>query len=153
MCFVHLLTAGFTTRNITAWLTTHSGMVHGWETLSLCWWICAKQLVFQCWIIPYIQLLPLKVQQSFAIVVPKKCIHLPSDKCVLMWSDDPQSESEYPINSVFELPSYFIKSSFVPWRYLNTCFAYLMCESNGLLLYHDNHVAVNAMSGLVPMAA
>ena len=65
----------------------------------------------------------------------------------------PQSESEYPINPALELPSYLIQSSFVPWRYLNTCFVYFICKSDGLLLYQDSCVAENAMAGLVPMAA
>ena len=31
--------------------------------------------------------------------------------------------------------------------------AYLICSFVGLLLHHDNLIAVNAISGLVPMAA
>ena len=62
-------------------------LVLWWGTLFLCWRIWAMQLVIQCWLVPYIQLLPLKMQPFFVAEMPKILHHWPSGKCVLMWSD------------------------------------------------------------------
>ena len=97
-------------------------LVHGWENLSPHWWIEAR-LVILYLLVPYIQLLPLRVLQFFVIVMPKILHHLPSGKICpdVEWQSSlflPQSESEYPINPVSELPSYLVFSSSVPLRYL-----------------------------------
>ena len=63
-------------------------LVRLWDTLFLRWKILTMQLVIQCWQVPYIQLLPLTMRQFFVTEMPKILHHLPSRKCVLMWSDD-----------------------------------------------------------------
>ena len=63
-------------------------LVRGWDTLFLCWRIWAMQLVIQCWLIPYIQLLPLTMRRSSVTEMPKILCRLPSGKCDLMLSDD-----------------------------------------------------------------
>ena len=41
----------------------------------------------------------------------------------------------------------------MPLRYLSTYFEYLMCSFVGLLLNHNNLIAANTMSCLVPIVA
>ena len=158
MCFVQCSTVGFIMRNITAWLFKHSGIGPSMgNPISLlkdlshaaCRPVLANSMysasptdnatIFCRW-----------DAQDIALFAIKKTY-----PDVEWWSSlfSPQSESEYPINPASEAPSYLILSSFVPLRYLSTYLAYLICSFVGLLLNHDNLIATNAISGLVPIVA
>ena len=156
MCFIQCSTAGLTVRNIAAWLSEHSGIgpsmgypISPLKDLShaACCPVLASSIysasptdnvmVFCCWDAQYIALFAIK----------KMCPD------VEWWSSLflPQSKAEYPINPASELPLYLIFSSFVPLRYWSTYFVYLIWSFVGLLLNHNNLVAVNVISGLVPI--
>ena len=158
MCFVRRSTAGFIVKNIAAWLSEHSGIgpwignpISPLKDLShaACHPVLASSIysasptdnvtVFCCW----------DAQDIAPFAIKKTCPDVEWRSSLF----SPQSESEYPINLASEAPSYLILSSLVPLRYRSTYLAYLMCSSVGLLLNHDNLVATNAISGLVPMAA
>ena len=99
--------------------------------------------VIWCWQVLYIQLLPLKVLLSFDIVMPKRLHHFPSETCCLMRSDN--CLCSHPNPSLIIWLSRFRTSVmlhlefFVLWRYQSAHLAYLMCNSIGLLLYHNSH--------------
>ena len=158
ICFVQCSTAGFIIRNIAAWLSKHSGIGHSiGNPISLlkdlsqaaCRPVLANSIysasptdnvtIFYC----------RDAQDIAPLAIKKTCPDVEWRSSLF----SPQSESEYLINPASEAPSYLILSSFVPLRYLSTYLAYLICSSVGLLLNHDNLVATNAISGLVPIAA
>ena len=158
MCFVRRSTAGFIVRKIAAWLSEHSGIgpsignpISPLKDFShaACHPVLANSIysasptdnatVFCCW----------DAQDIAPLAIRKTCPDVEWRSSLF----SPQSESEYTINLASEVPSYLILSSFVPLRYLSTYLAYLICSSVGLLLNHDNLVATNAISGLVPIVA
>ena len=158
MCLVQHSTAGFIVRNIAVWLSKHRGIgpsignpISPLKDLShaACRPVLASSIysasptdnvtVFCRW----------DAQDIAPFAIKNTCPDVEWRSSLF----SPQSESEYPINPASEAPSYLILSFFVPLRYLSTYLAYLMCSSVGLLLNHDNLVATNAISGLVPMAA
>ena len=158
MCFARRSTAGFIVKNIAAWLSEHSGIGPSMgNPISLlkdlshaaCHTVLANSMysasptdnvtVFCRW----------DAQDIAPFAIKKICPD------VEWWSSlfSPQSESEYLINLALETLLYLILSFFLPLRYLSMYLAYLICSSVGLLLNHDNLVATNAISGLVPIAA
>ena len=158
MCFVWHLTAGLTMRNIAAWLSKHSEIgpsmgnpISPLKDLShaACHLVLASSMysasptdnatIFCHW----------DAQDIALFAIKKTCPDVEWQSSLF----SPQSESEYLINLASELPLYSILSSFVPLRYWSTYLAYLICSCVGLLLNHDNLVAANVISGLVPMAA
>ena len=158
MCFVWCLTAGFTMRNIAAWLSMHNG-IGSWmgkptsPLMDLSQAACCPVLAS-----PIYSASPTEsatvffhcdAQDIHPFTIKKTCPDVEWQSSLF----SSQSESEYPINPAFEPPLYLMQSPLVPLRYLRTCFMCLTCVSDGLLLYCDSHVAANAMSGLVPMAA
>ena len=158
ICLVQCSTAGFIVRNITAWLSKHSGIgpsignpISPLKDLShaACCPVLANSIysasptdnatVFCHW----------DAQDIAPFAIKKTCPDVEWQSSLF----SPQSESEYPINPASEAPLYLILSSLVPLRYRSTYLAYLMCSSVGLLLNRDNLIATNAISGLVPIAA
>ena len=158
MCLVWCSTAGFTMRNIAAWLSKYSGIdplmenpISPLKDLShaACHPVLASSIysasptdnvtVFCCW----------DAQDIALFAIRKPC------RDVEWWSSlfSPQSESDYLINPASEFPSYLIFSSLVPLRYRSMYFAYLICAFVRLLIHHDNLVAVNAILDQVPIAA
>ena len=158
ICFVWRSTAGFIVKNITAWLSEHSGIgsfmgnpISPLKDLShaACHPVLANSIysasptdnatIFCHW----------DAQDIAPFAIRKTCPD------VEWWSSlfSPQSESENPINPASDAPSYLILSSFVPLRYLSMYLAYLICSSVRLLLNRDSLVATNAISGLVPIVA
>ena len=156
MCLVQHLTVGFTIRNITAWLSKHSGIgpsmgnpISPLKDLShaACHLVLASSIysasptdsatVFCC----------CDTQEIAPFAIRKTCPDVEWRSSLF----SPQSESQYLINPASELPSYFILSSFVPLRYWSMYLAYLICSFIGLLLNCDNLMAANAISGLVPI--
>ena len=158
ICFIQCSTAGFTMRNIAAWLSEHSGIgslmgnpISPLKDLShaACRPVLASSIysasptdnvtIFCHW----------DAQDIAPFAIEKMCPD------VEWWSSlfSPQSESEYLINPASELPLYLILSSFVPLRYWSTYFAYFICSFIGLLLNHDSLIAANAILGLVPIVA
>ena len=121
MCFVQHSTARFTVRNVTAWLSEHSGSgLLMRKPISLlmdlkhtaCHPVLASSIysasptenatVF--WHCDAHEIAPFAIRKHF-----------------LMWSDNhfcshPNPSQEYMINLALELPSYLISSFFVPWR-------------------------------------
>ena len=158
MCFVQRLAAGFTVRNIAAWLSKHSGIgpsmgnpISPLKDLShaACHPVLGSSIysasptdnatVYCHW----------DAQDIALFAIKKTCPDVEWRSSLF----SPQSESEYLINLASELPSYLIFCSFVPLRYRSMYFAYLICFFVGLLLNCDNIVAANVVSGLVPIAA
>ena len=158
ICFIQCSTAGFTMRNITAWLSEHSGIgpsignpISLLKDLSqaACCPVLANSIysasptdnvtVFCHW----------DAQDIAPFAIKKMCPDVEWRSSLF----SPQPESEYLINPASELPLYFILSSFVPLRYWSTYCAYLICSFVGLLLNCDSLVAANVISGLVPMVA
>ena len=158
MCLVQCLTAGFIIRNIAAWLSKHSGIGPSMgNPISLlkdlshaaCRPVLASSIysasptdnatIFCRW----------DAQDIAQLAIRNTCPDVEWRSSLF----SPQSESEYLINLASESPSYLILSSFVLLRYQSTYFAYLICSCVGLLLNHDNLIATNAISGLVPIAA
>ena len=157
-CFVQRSTAGLTVRNIAAWLSQHRGIgplmgnpISPLKDLrhAACCPVLASSMypasptdnatIFCCW----------DAQDIAPFVIKKMCPD------VEWWSSlfSPQSESEYPINLASKALLYLILSSFVPFRYQITYFAYFIFSWVGLLLNRDNLVAANVISGLVLIAA
>ena len=158
ICFVQCLTAGLTVRNIAAWLSVHSGIgpLMGYQISSLndlsqaaCCPVLASFMYSASPTESATVFCHCDAQDIAPFAIRKTC------PAVEWWSSlfSPQSKSKYPTNPASEPPSYLILSSFVPLRYFSTYLVYLMCSSVGLLLHHDNLVAVNTMPGLLPIAA
>ena len=150
ICFVQCSTAGLTMRNITAWLSEHSGIgpsmgnpISPLKDLShaACHPVLASSIysasptdnvtIFCHW----------DAQDIALFAIKTMCPDVEWQSSLF----SPQSESEYLINPASELPSYLILNSFVPLRYHSMYFAYLICSFVGLLLNHDNLVAANAI--------
>ena len=158
ICFVQCLTGGLIVKNITAWLSEHSGIgpsignpISLLKDLShaACHPVLANSMysasptdnatIFSCW----------DAQDIAPFAIKKTCPDVEWQSSLF----SPQSESEYLINLASEAPSYLILSSFVPLKYLSTYFTYLIRSCVGLLLNRDSLIATNAISGLVPIAA
>ena len=158
MCLVQRLTAGFTMRNIAVWLSEHSGIgpsmgypISLLKDLShaACHPVLASSIysasptdnamILCCW----------DAQDIAPFAIKKTCPDVEWRSSLF----SPQSESEYLINLVSELPLYLILSSFVPLRHWSMYFTYLICSFVGLLLNHNSLVAANVISSLVPIAA
>ena len=152
ICLVWCSTARYTISNIAAWLSIHSGigLCMGKPVSSLidlsqaaCCLVLANSMysasptesvtVFCC----------CDAQDMHPFPIKKMCPEVECQSSLF----SPQSKSEYLINLALELPSYFMWRSFVPLRYLNMCFTFLTCTSDGLLLNWDSCVAGNMMSG------
>ena len=158
MCFVRCSTAGFIVRNIAAWLSEHSGIGPSIEnpisplkdlSHAACHPVLASS-IYSASPTDNVTVFCRRDAQDIApFAIKKTCPDVEWRSSLF----SPQSESEYPINPASEAPLYLILSSFVPLRYWSTYLAYLMCSSVGLLLNHDNLIATNAISGLVPIVA
>ena len=158
MCLVQCLTAGFTVRNITAWLSKHSGIgslmgnpISLLKDLShaACCPVLASSIYSTSPTDNATVFCHCDALEIAPFAIRKTCPDVEWQSSLF----SPQSESKYLINPASELPLYLILNSFVHLRYLSTYLVYLICSFIGLLLNCDNLIAANGISGQVPIAA
>ena len=125
MYLVQRLTAGFTVRNIAAWLSAHSGIspLMGYPISLLndlsqaaCHPVLASSMYSASPTESATVFCHCDAQDIAPLAIRKTCPDVEWQSSLF----SPQSESDYLINPASEAPSYLILSSFVPLRYLST---------------------------------